>query len=337
MAVLPTGAPKLLPKNERKVPKETPRNFLIYGAAMHGKTFFADEFPNPLNLNTDGNAEMIETPSLNIQNIRGRDGSITQSAFDYLGEILNELENTNHTFETLIIDVMDDIVALFEQEIIEEAGVKSIGDIGFGKGYKTHESMIRAFVMKLKGMSMTRKINVIYTSRLTTIEENNVTRYLPSLPQKWMNIVNGNSDYTILCQKMGKNYIRRVESKRKNYTREMVDDDKIKSLLDTVVGAYDKSKKTSIDEAKKIVSEQETVEAEKVAEPVEQTEPSKAEETKPTTVPKSTPEAEIATEPVTEDKPAAPVTPPRREAPKQEAAETPTTRTARPAPRPPRN
>lgn len=60
----------ILPKNERKVAKETPRNFVIYGGTMHGKTYFADEFPNPLNLNTDGNADMIETPSININHTR---------------------------------------------------------------------------------------------------------------------------------------------------------------------------------------------------------------------------------------------------------------------------
>lgn len=247
----------ILPKNERKVAKETPRNFVIYGGTMHGKTYFADEFPNPLNLNTDGNAEMIETPSISIRNERNSKGDIVKSASDLISDIILELETTNHSFETIVIDVIDDIITLFEQEITEENGVKDVGDVGWGKGHRALETMVRVLVMRLKELSMKKKINILYLSRLTIIEENDVEQYVPSLKLKWLNIVNGNSDYTILCRKIGKNYIRKVESKRKNFTRDKVDDEVIKGLLDTVIGAYDKSKKTSTSDAKKIVEEQE--------------------------------------------------------------------------------
>lgn len=246
----------VLPENKRKVAKETPRNFVIYGGTMHGKTYFADEFPNPLNLNTDGNAEMIETPSLNIANQRNKKGEIVKSASDFLSEIILELETTNHSYETVVIDVIDDVITMFEQEICEEHNVKSVGDIGWGKGHQMLEMMVRVLVMRLKELSMKKKINILYLSRLTIIEENDVEQHLPSLKLKWLNIVNGNSDYTILCRKIGKNYIRKVESKRKNYARDKVDDEHIAKLLDTVVGAFDKSKKTKTADAKKIVAEQ---------------------------------------------------------------------------------
>nr|WP_026681358.1 AAA family ATPase [Priestia megaterium] len=247
----------LLPENKRKVAKETPRNFVIYGGTMHGKTYFADEFPNPINLNTDGNAEMIETPSININNQRNAKGDITRSASDLLSDVILELETTKHSYETVVIDVIDDIITMFEQEITEEHNVKSVGDISWGKGHQMLEMMVRVLVMRLKELSMKKQINILYLSRLTIIEENDVEQYLPSLKLKWLNIVNGNSDYTILCRKIGKNYIRKVESKRKNYTKDKVDDERISGLLDTVIGAFDKSKKTSTADAKKIVDEQE--------------------------------------------------------------------------------
>lgn len=246
----------ILPPNERKVAKETPRNFVIYGGTMHGKTYFADEFPNPLNLNTDGNADMIETPSISIRNERDIKGVITKSASNHLIEIITELEAGKHTFETIVIDVIDDIVTLFEQEICEEHNVRSIGDIGYGKGHQMLEMMVRVFVMRLKELTMKTNMNVLYLSRLNTIEENDNTIYVPSLKLKWLNIVNGNSDYTILCRKVGRNYIRRVDSKRKNYTRDKVDDERIAKLLDTVSGAYDRSQKTNKQEQEKIVKEQ---------------------------------------------------------------------------------
>jgi chorismate mutase len=270
----------ILPKNERKVAKETPRNFVIFGGTMHGKTYFADEFPNPLNLNTDGNAEMIETPSINIRNERDSKGRIVKSASDLLSDIILELETTDHTFETVVIDVIDDIITLFEQEITEEHGVKSVADISWGKGHQMLEMMVRVFVMRLKELSMKRNINILYLSRLTVTEENEVEVYQPSLKLKWLNIVNGNSDYTILCRKIGKNYIRKVESKRKNYTRDKVDDERIAKLLDTVIGAYDKSKKTSVEEAKKIVQQQEAAQEAARQEAAQQTTAEQPKETK---------------------------------------------------------
>ncbi len=298
----------ILPKNVRKVAKETPRNFVIFGGTMHGKTYFADEFPNPLNLNTDGNAEMIETPSISIRNERDSKGKITTPASELMIQAITELEAGNHTFETIVIDVIDDIVTLFEQEVTEEHGVKNIGDIGWGKGHQTLEMMVRVLVMRLKELTMKTGMNVLYLSRLNTIEENDLVTYIPSLKLKWLNIVNGNSDYTILCRKVGKNYIRRVESKRKNYERDKVDDERIKELLDTVSGAFDRSKKTSKKEQDAIVKEEEKQqEVERIARQREREQAQKEDDPK-----KDKPKKEKETEPVEEKEDPAPAPRPRR-------------------------
>lgn len=261
---------KVLPPNEKKEPKETPRNFVIFGGTMEGKTYFSEEFPNPINLNTDGNADMIETPSINIRNERGKDGKIVKPASEHLSEIIAALEMTDHTYETVVVDVIDDIVTLFEQEITEEHGVKSIGDIAWGKGHQLLGMAVRVLVMRLKELSMTRKMNIIYVSRLNIIEENDVEKYIPSLPIKWLNIVNGNSDYMILCRKVGKNYIRRAVDKRKNFDRDLVDDERILKLLDTVSGAFDRSRKTDKKQQEQIVKELE--EQEKIQQAIRQRE-----------------------------------------------------------------
>lgn len=260
----------ILPPNEKKKPKETPRNFVIFGGTMEGKTYFSEEFPNPINLNTDGNADMIETPSINIRNERGKDGKIVKPASEHLAEIIAALEMTDHTYETVVIDVIDDIVTLFEQEICEEHGVKSIGDISWGKGHQLLGMAVRVLVMRLKELSMTKKMNIIYISRLNIIEENDVEKYVPSLPIKWLNIVNGNSDYMILCRKVGKNYIRRAVDKRKNFDRDLVDDERILKLLDTVSGAFDRSQRTNKKQQEEIVKELE--EQEKVQQAIRQRE-----------------------------------------------------------------
>lgn len=247
----------LLPKNQPKKTIDMPRNFFIWGQTMHGKTYLASQFPNPVIFNTDGNADAIETPSVNLKNERDpKTGQISFSVVDQLNELIKELETTDHGFETIVIDVIDDVVTLIEQAICEENGVQYIGDLPYGKGFGIFKSIFTALVVKLKALPM----NVIYISRYSTINENGIEKPVPSLSVKHLNTVNGNCDMNILCQKIGKNYIRRAVDRRKAYQREWIQDERILSILDTVIGAFDKPTQTSKEEAKKIVEELEKAE-----------------------------------------------------------------------------
>lgn len=270
----------LLPKNQPKKTVDTPRNFFIWGQTMHGKSYLASQFPNPVIFNTDGNADQIETPSVNLKNERDpKTGQISFSVIDQLNELIKELETTDHGFETVVIDVIDDVVTLIEQAICEEHGVQYIGDIPYGKGFGIFKSIFTALVVKMKALPM----NVIYISRYATVTENNIEKPVPSLSVKHLNTVNGNCDMNILCQKIGKNYIRRAVDRRKAYQREWIQDERILAILDTVIGAFDKPTQTSKEEAKKIVEQLEKQEEQAMqaseAEPDTQTE-AKTEETK---------------------------------------------------------
>lgn len=240
----------LLPVNKPKKTVDTPRNFFIWGQTMHGKSYLASQFPNPIIFNTDGNADAIETPSVDLKNERDpKTGQIKFSVIDQLSQLIKELEQGNHEFETVVIDVVDDVVTLIENAICEENGVQYLGDMAYGKGWGLFKSIFTALVVKLKALPM----NVIYVSRYNTENENGVERPIPSLGVKHLNTVNGNCDLNILCQKIGKNYIRRVVDRRKAYQRDWIEDERILEILDTVVGAFDKTTSTSKEEAKAIV------------------------------------------------------------------------------------
>lgn len=268
----------LLPKNQPKKTIDTPRNFFIWGQTMHGKSYLASQFPNPVVFNTDGNADQIETPSVNLKNERDPNtGKIKFSVIDQLNELIKELETTDHGFETVVIDVIDDVVTLIEQAICEEHGVQYIGDIPYGKGFGIFKSIFTALVVKLKALPM----NVIYISRYATVTENNIEKPVPSLSVKHLNVVNGNCDMNILCQKIGKNYIRRAVDRRKAYQREWIQDERILAILDTVIGAFDKPTQTSKEEAQKIVESLEKAEEQAIkAEATEQKDVQEAQEVK---------------------------------------------------------
>ena len=241
----------ILPKNEKKQPVDTPSNFFIYGASMHGKSYLSGEFPNPLFLDTDGNSDANPYPSIHLRNIRGEDGSISQNVVDQLDEIVTALQTTNHTYETIVLDVIDDIVVMIEQYICDRAGVESLPDMAYGKGYATFNNIFQQLVIELKALPL----NVIYVSRINSYDDNGVTVEEPSLKEKHVNIVNGNCDYRIQCKKVGKNYLRITKLKRKNYKREEIGDERIAKILESVTGAFEKTRKTDKKKQDQLVKE----------------------------------------------------------------------------------
>lgn len=265
----------ILPPNKPQETVDTPRNFFFYGATMSGKSYLAGEFPNPLFLSTDGNAAANPYPSIALRNIRDRNGNFVQNVVEQLDQIILELQTTKHTYETIVLDVIDDIVVMIEQYITVNAGVDSLGDIGYGKGHAAFNTIFQQLVIDLKSLP----VNVVYVSRISTYMENNVTYEVPSLKEKHVNVVNGNCDYMIQTKKVGQNYIRTVKAKRKNYEREKVDDKRILTILDTITGAFERSRRMDKKTQDKIV---ERLEPKVVEEPA----PVKAvEEAKPTPPP----------------------------------------------------
>lgn len=228
-----------LPEDKPMKPKPQPRNFFIYGAPMAGKSYFASFFPHPLSLNTDDNAEQGTTPSIQIRNIRDKNGRLTQSVIKQLDDVIVALQSTDNSFKTLIVDVIDDICVMIEQAVCIENNVQALSDIPYGKGYAIFNTVLQQFVMDLKALPM----NIIYVSReMQNVDERTgeVTT-TPSLKVKYQNIVEGNCDLVIQCQKFGKDtYTRTVKSKRTKYEAKNITDPRIKQLLESCDGMFEK-------------------------------------------------------------------------------------------------
>ena len=254
-----------LPENKPQVPKDTPRNYFIYGETMSGKSYLANEFPNPIVLNTDGNAEANSVPSIQLLNDKDKSGRITNSVIKQLGEILLALQTQEHSYETVVIDVIDDVIEMIKIAVCDELTppgkprLKSLSEIPYGKGYDFFNQAITELVIDLKALPM----NVIYISRqISEYDDNgNATKDKPSLKDKYVNLINGNSDLMIHTEKIGNNYIREVERKRKTYHADQVDDKTILKILTTINGAVEPSRKqkTATKQATK-PTKQETIE-----------------------------------------------------------------------------
>ena len=236
-----------LPENKPQIPKDTPRNYFIYGETMSGKSFLANEFPNPIILNTDGNAGANAVPSIQLVNEKDKTGRITDSVVKQLGEILLALQTQNHSYETVVVDVIDDVIEMIKIAVCDELTpsgtprVKSLSEIPYGKGYDFFNQAVTELVMDLKALPM----NVIYISRQVSEYDDNgkATKDKPSLKDKYVNLINGNSDLMIHTEKVGNNYNREIDRRRKVYYADQVDDKKILKILSTIRGAVEPPRK----------------------------------------------------------------------------------------------
>lgn len=231
----------ILPKNEKIAPQVEPKNFFIYGATMSGKSYFASFFPNPLVLNTDGNSTQGTAPSIQIRNTRNKNGSLNESCIKQIDDIITALQTENHGFETIIIDVIDDICVMLEQAICLGNNVEALSDIPYGKGYSLFNSILQQFVMDLKALPM----NVIFISReiTNTDEKTGRSDTKPSLKDKYYNIVNGNCDLVVHTQKFGQdNYMKTVTDRRTVYKPEDIKNERVRKLLSSVNNMFPENK-----------------------------------------------------------------------------------------------
>lgn len=224
----------ILPENKPHQPRNTPRNFFIWGATMSGKSYLASQFPDSIVFSTDGNEKNSGTrPTVALKNYINAKGEITTSVIDVLDKYILALRTEQNTFKTVVIDVIEDVTVLLEQAICAENGVKTLSDIPYGKGYSLFNSMLAELVMNLKALPM----NVIYISREDTKTENEQPVPVPALKQKYYNVVNGNCDLVIRTQHLGHSYLRTVTDIRRKYKQSEIDDPQILKILMAIPGA----------------------------------------------------------------------------------------------------
>lgn len=212
-----------LPENKTKEINNTPKHFLVWGQSMSGKTYFARQFPNLLLLNTDGNGEKIPEPTISI------------TSFEDFVEALELIEKGNHTFETIGIDLIDDIATMMEDFICRKNSTPkvtytSLAEIPFGKGYGERKAIWKALMMRISQL----KYNIIFISHIIEKTVDDVQVQQPSLEQTYLNMTKGRCDAYIKCSKIGNTYIQKCEEKRDTYKKTDIQDKKVLKALENV-------------------------------------------------------------------------------------------------------
>lgn len=123
-----------LPKNERrKKGAATKRTMWIYGSPFSGKTTFADSAPDPLMLNTDGNAEYVTAPYVSIQDEVTVMGRMTKRKFawEVFEEYVEELEKGQNDYKTIVIDLVNDLYEMCRIYMYNQLGITHESDDTF--------------------------------------------------------------------------------------------------------------------------------------------------------------------------------------------------------------
>lgn len=188
----------LLPSSERRqIDAVSKKVIWIYGAPFTGKTYFANKFPNPLMLNTDGNVRFVDSPYVAIKNEVTVEGRLTKMklAWAIFKDTIAELEKKQNDFETIILDLLEDTYEHCRLYMYDKLGIEHESDNSF----KAWDMVRTEFLSTLK-----RLINMDYNIVLISHEDTSkdmtkrtgdkITRIAPNIQEKAANKIAGMVD-----------------------------------------------------------------------------------------------------------------------------------------------
>lgn len=189
----------ILPKNERRNLNATKKKVVwIYGAPFSGKTFFANQFPDPLMLNTDGNIKFVDAPYIAIRDTVTVEGRRTkrQLAWEVFSDAVAELEKKQNDFKTIVVDLLEDTYEACRVYICDRQGWKHESDDSF----RAWDMVRSEFLNTIKRLISLDYDNIILISHedrsrdLTRKSGDKISSIKPNLPDKVANKVAGMVD-----------------------------------------------------------------------------------------------------------------------------------------------
>ena len=160
-----------IPENKRRTSKAPiKRTMWLYGAPFSGKTTFADSAPDPLMLNTDGNAEYVTAPYVSIQDEITVNGRMTQRkmAWQVFKEYIEELEKGGNSYKTIVIDLVNDGYEMCRLYMYNKLGITHESDDSRGAWDKVRTE----YLSTMRRVTHLPYENIILLSHEATYELN---------------------------------------------------------------------------------------------------------------------------------------------------------------------
>jgi phage nucleotide-binding protein len=190
----------LLPKNERRnIEKIEKKVVWLYGSPFSGKTTFANKFPDPLMLNTDGNIKFVDAPYIPIKDRIEANGRMTPKrifAWQVFKDAIEELEKKENDFKSIIVDLLEDCYEHCRLYMYDQMGITHESDDSF----RAWDKVRTEFLSTLKRLMNLDYENIILISHEDTSKDitkkggDKITAIKPNLQEKAANKVAGMVD-----------------------------------------------------------------------------------------------------------------------------------------------
>ena len=183
----------MLPKNEkRNVNKLSQIKIWIYGAPFSGKTTLANNFPDALMLNTDGNINSFNSPYVRIRD--ELDGRQTIKAWVIFKRTIEELKQGS-TYKTIVVDLVEDVYEYCRLYCYEKLGIEHESDNSF----KAYDYVRNEFLNAMKSL-VNLNYNIVLISHEDTSKDitkrsgDKITAIKPNITEKLANKLAGMVD-----------------------------------------------------------------------------------------------------------------------------------------------
>ena len=183
----------MLPKNEKRtVNKLSQIKIWIYGAPFSGKTTLANNFPDALILNTDGNINSFNSPFVRIRD--ELDGRQTIKAWVIFKRTIEELKQGSG-YKTIVVDLVEDVFEYCRLYCYEKLGIEHESDNSF----KAYDYVRNEFLNAMKSL-VNLNYNIVLISHEDTSKDitkrsgDKITAIKPNITEKLANKLAGMVD-----------------------------------------------------------------------------------------------------------------------------------------------
>jgi len=189
----------ILPENKRRNIEAVQKKVVwLYGSPFSGKTTFANKFPDPLMLNTDGNIKFVDAPYIPIRDKVETVGRMTKRTlgWEVFKDVISELEKKENDFKTIIVDLLEDTYEQCRLYMYDQMGITHESDDSF----RAWDKVRTEFLSTLKRLMALDYENIVLISHEDTSKDitkkggDKITAIKPNLQEKTANKVAGMVD-----------------------------------------------------------------------------------------------------------------------------------------------
>jgi hypothetical protein len=127
-----------LPTSRSAPARRSPKLLTLFGQSKVGKTTTLAELDNCLILDTEKGTDFVSAMKVQVNSL------------NELMNVMKAVRDSDHKYEYIALDTLDNVVFWIEHAICAENKVKQIGDIPYGGGYAQVRDRVITLINRLK-------------------------------------------------------------------------------------------------------------------------------------------------------------------------------------------